>query len=93
VSEKSQLQLEAQINALNLLLQDVYANMYAMQPQNMAPAKAGIINTVKFNWRLPEGVTEAHADHTLKLQPLVVGEIERFFSNVTEVMASFQHHK
>ena len=93
MSDQSKYRLQAQIDALNLLLQDVYANMYSQQPQLIAPVKNGIINTVKFNWKLAPGATEADADHVLKMQPLVVEEIERFFGNVADVLADFQKRK
>lgn len=80
--------IEALIHAQAILIQDLYAQLYAARPGDLEKCKHHLINMLKYKWELPAGSSAEAADSIMRIQPLAVAELERNFSQIRKMIRS-----
>jgi len=80
--------IEALIHAQSLLIQDLYAQVYASRPDELENCREHLTHMLKYKWELPAGSSARDADRVMRLQPLAVAELERNFAQIRKMIQS-----
>ncbi|MCO7546185.1 hypothetical protein [Stutzerimonas nitrititolerans] len=80
--------IEALIHAQSILIQDLYAQIYAARPGELEKCKQHLTHMLKYKWELPAGSSESAADAIMRIQPLAIAELERNFAQIQKMIQS-----
>lgn len=80
--------IEAMLQAMALMIQDLYVQSYAKSPRELKSCSIRIKDHLQHQWHIPRNLSQEQSELMYRVQPKTIVELDRLFNEIKKMISA-----